>query len=297
MTAGPATALATRVCVVSGALPGFSLREVLSALTAVGVDAVELTAGPGGHLGLGEASAVAESARLLAQSGVRLCGIDAPAETPLGSDGLVGILQTAALLHAPFVRVYPPRFEPTVPVDVQLAATSTALDELAHAAAPDTAILLEPAPGSIAPSPELARQVVLGSTTAATGVVFDPGSMVAEGHLQPRLALAVLADLVRHVHVKNRSLVRRGDRWLPRSHALGSGVVDWIATLGELHRRRYRGWLSIDHLSGPPGLETLRTDVAELRRLAGVAVAPTDEGAVAARAEEPIPGGVAPAAH
>lgn len=289
-----------RIAVVSGALPDLSLDDVVSALAVAGVDAIEVSVGPGGHLDGRSARTVSAAGARLADAGFRLCGVDAPSELPLGAEGLTRVLDIAAQLQAPFIRVYPPRFDPMVPVQAQLAAAAAALHSFATGAPGATATLLEPAPDSVAPSPELARQVVLASSVGSAGVLFDPGSAVAEGYLQPELALGVLGELVRHVHVKNRSLTHRAGRWISESRGLADGVVDWVLTLSALKRRGYSGWLSIDHLSGPACVEVLCADVAELRRLAvlaetslpddGSGTAPAQAGAAVpvGRGEAPV---------
>lgn len=263
----PETVRTAGLSVVSGALPALPLGRVVSALTEVGVDSIELTVGPGGHLVPGNRTSIIEAMACLRDSGLHLCGIDAPGGWPLGSHRLVEMLEIAATMRAPFLRVYPPPFDPSASLAVQRTTAARALHRLSESAGGAVMTLLEPAPGSVAPSPELARQIVLASAAPDAGVIFDPGSMIAEGWLAPALALEILGPLVRHVHVKNRALTCRNGRWRSEPRGLADGVVDWVTTLRALHRRGYAGRLSIDHLSAAPESGALRRDVAELRRL------------------------------
>lgn len=257
--------------VVSGALPALPLARVVSALTEIGVDSIELTAGPGGHLVPGDRTSITEAMACLRDSGLHLCGIDAPGSWPLGSHRLVEVLEIAATMQAPFLRVYPPAFDPSVSLAVQRSLAVRALHRLSKSAAGVVTTLLEPAPGSVAPSPELARQIVLASAAPDAGVIFDPGSMIAEGWLAPALALELLGPLVRHVHVKNRALTCRDGQWRSEPRGLADGAVDWVTTLRALDRNGYAGQLSIDHLSAAPESGALRRDVAELRRMVELA--------------------------
>lgn len=274
----PETGRTAGLSVVSGALPALPLAQVVSALAEVGVDSIELTAGPGGHLVPGDRTSIAEANACLRDSGLHLCGIDAPGSWPLGSHRLVEVLEVAATMRAPFLRVYPPPFDPSASLAVQRSLAVRALRRLSESAGGAVTTLLEPAPGSVAPSPELARQIVLGAAAPDAGVLFDPGSMIAEGWLAPALALEILGPLVRHVHVKNRAIICRDGRWRSEPRGLADGVVDWVTTLRALHRHGYSGQLSIDHLSAAPESGALRRDVAELRRMVDLALAADSPG-------------------
>lgn len=259
--------LRDRICVVSAALTGHDLTDALAALDAVAVRDLELSIGPGGHLALDTAGGGRTVGKQLRDNGFRLRGLDAPGSWPLGDPMLARVGELAAELAAPFVRVYPPAFDPGESLAGQFGRAGADLAAVAAAMPEATAVLLEPAPGTLAPSPELAARLVTAAATPACGVIFDPGSGVGEGHLSPELAFAVLGELLQHVHVKNRALTRRGAGWISAPRRLADGVVDWVCVLRALVGRGYPGWLSIDHLSGPATPECLARDVADLREL------------------------------
>lgn len=265
--------LRDRICVVSAALAGHDLAGALAALDAVAVRDLELSIGPGGHLALDAAGGARTVGKTLRNNGFRVRGLDAPGSWPLGDPMLARVREVAAELAAPFVRVYPPAFVAGESLASQLDRAGADLAAVAGAMPGSTAVLLEPAPGTLAPSPELAARLVTAAATPTCGVILDPGSGVGEGHLSPELALAVLGGLLRHVHVKNRALTRRGDGWISAPRRLTDGVIDWGRILRALVGRGYPGWLSIDHLSGPATPECLARDVADLRELAARAQA------------------------
>lgn len=261
--------LAPSIAVVTSAFPQWPLGKILTAVQAAQISTIELTVGPGGILGENNTNAAAAIGLQLADAGIALCGISATKDLALGSDGLFTALGIAAELDSAFVRVYPPVFEPDVSLEFQIFRAATALRDLAIAASyAPTRILVEMAPGTIAPSPELARRIIELVSVPTTGVVYDPGNLVAEGYLQPKLALALLSGLVGHVHVKNRSIALDiNGRWFSKTRSLEKGFVDWVSTLQILMRQDYRGVLSIDHLSGSPSVKALCSDVTKLREI------------------------------
>lgn len=269
----PPLSLSSRISVVSGVLPNHSIAEILVALTSTNVTHIELTVGPGGHLSAGDTRLASEVRDRITDAGMTVRGVDASLQAPLGDGWLAGILEVAAELDAPFVRVFAPPYDPHVCVEEQMESTATALREFASSTPPEMVTLLENASNSLAPSPELAAHIVNTASHSRVGVLFDPGSMVAEGHLQPNLAIELLGELLQHVHVKNRTMMPRGDTWISEPRNLRDGLVDWPATLDRLIRRRYCGWLSIDHLASDPSVDRLQADVADLRQLVDAAVA------------------------
>jgi sugar phosphate isomerase/epimerase len=257
-----------RIAVVSDALTGWSLEEVLSALSALGVTALETQLGDTTHLPAIDPPAALDAARRIADAGIALCGVDAPVDRPLGHQGLDRVVDLANELGVGFVRIYPPLYDDLRHADAQLEAAARALGALRGRAADDLQLLLEPCHGSLTPSAELALRVLRESAVQGVGVVFDPANMVVEGHLRPELAVDLLGDYLCHVHAKNLLIERNGATWRSSTAALDGGHVDWVSVLACLARAGYRGWLSIDHLSGTATAQQLTCDVATLRRLA-----------------------------
>jgi sugar phosphate isomerase/epimerase len=256
--ADPASA---RIAVTSSALADRALDEVVALLRDAGVPGVELTLGPGGHLGL---EAVAPRT-----GGVVLCGVALTGALPLGAADLGRAIACARRLEAGFVRVFAPAFCDGVPAGTQLAQTAAALAAAVETAGGALRVLVEMAPGTVVPSPELALRVLEGVDRPAAGVVYDPASLLCEGHLQPPYAIDLLAGRIGHVHVKNQLLVLRDGRAEVQRTRLREGLVDWPHTVRCLAACGYDGWYAIDHLSGPVGDGRLAGDVGDLRQLVG----------------------------
>jgi sugar phosphate isomerase/epimerase len=170
----------------------------------------------------------------------------------------------AAELDAPHVRVFAPGF--------RADAGERAREGMARAVEIGreygVIILVETAPATIAPSTAQARALVEGLPPDRVGVLYDPGNMVVEGHVEPRLAVGELGPYLRHVHVKNVAWHRRNGSWNWRHAPLAAGMLNWVAILASLRRVGYAGRLSLDHLGGRPSTAILRREVETLRALA-----------------------------
>lgn len=264
-------AVGQQIAVVSDALPDWSLDEVLAALTTLGVAGIESRIGDSAHLPVGDRRGAVAAAARITEAGMTLCGVDATAECPLGHPDLTRVADLACTLRAGFLRIFPPAYEPERSVGWQIDEAADALRALRRHSDDGLELLLEPCQGSIAPSAELAVRILQASGTTGSGVVFDPANMLVEGHLRPEMAIDLLGDRLRHVHVKNFVLTRGAGAWQAAPSDLEDGDVDWRATLGCLARAGYDGWLSIDHLSGAATARQLELDVTALRRLRGAA--------------------------
>lgn len=261
---------ASRIAVVSDALPGWSAEDVLRCLLASGAAAVEISVGPGCLVSAADPRAAVATAARFRDAGLHVCGLDAPADRALGAPGLDAVLELAVEVQAPFLRLYPPPFDPRMPVQLQMQALVQAVRAVQTSLSPEVSLLVEPAPGSVAPSLELAcRALSPGAAMSGAGIVFDPGSLVSEGFVEPELAVALLGERLAHVHVKNRALAFVDGRRhsCPQRLFGAGGFVDWPATLAALRCGGYAGWLSIDHLSGLPTPGRLAADIADLRRM------------------------------
>jgi sugar phosphate isomerase/epimerase len=267
---GFAAARAERVAVVTEALSAWELDAIVAVLVRHGVPAVEPTIGAGGHLSERDPEHAGQAGARIANAGIQLCGLAVTSALPLGSDGLLAVLEIAAAIGAPGIRVFAPPYDGDREAEAQLDEATTALSALCDVGANGVRVLIEPAQDSVIPSPELARRVLDDSGRASAGVVYDPANMVIEGHLQPPYALGLLGTRVRHVHVKNHVRERRSGDWRIVSTGLEDGLVDWPRTFAALHDAGYDGWFSIDHLAGPATEEQLESDLGALRALVGV---------------------------
>jgi sugar phosphate isomerase/epimerase len=238
------------LCLFSSALPGWDARRVAQAALAAGLTAVEWGIGPGQAV---ESPAKAKLTNL----GVVAAGIcvQGGAASLLEPEKLRPFAELAAAIGAPHVRVFAPALGEH-PEGLAIAA--------AIAKEHGVALLIETAPETIAPSTAQARALVDGFPPDEVGVLYDPGNMVIEGHVDPRLAIAELGPYLRHVHVKNVSWRRENGSWQWRHAALDAGLLDWSAILTALREANYTGRLCLDHLGGKPSLATLRRELRVL---------------------------------
>ena len=256
------------VALTSGALAAWPLADVAASAADCGLDAIELTVGPHGHVSLDSAQdkGLEDALAVLDDAGIALCGFAATGALELGHPDLVLVARAAARAGASFVRVFPPAFSSESAPIHQISSAALELAALAGEA-PGVRVLVEMSPGTIVPSPELALRVLDLSGVPGAGVVYDPANMVEEGHLRPAYAAALLGDRIGHVHVKNRRAERVGDTWTVAHAPLDEGMVDGAATLAALAAAGYRGAFAIDHLSGRADASTLSADVAALKGL------------------------------
>jgi sugar phosphate isomerase/epimerase len=248
------------LCLFSSALAGWEPDRVARAARAAGLEAVEWGVGPGQALDSPRAAAKAlrhvdvEAAGVCVQGGAAT--LTAPAR-------LRPFAALAEELGAPHVRVFAPAYRSGV--------RERARDGLGRAAdiaaAHGVALLVETSPGTIAPSTAQARALVDGFPPERVGVLYDPGNMAIEGHVDSRLAVDELGPYLRHVHVKNIAWRRVGGAWSWRHAGLDAGLLDWGDILSALGRAHYAGRLSLDHLGGRPTLALLRRQVEVLRPL------------------------------
>jgi sugar phosphate isomerase/epimerase len=238
------------LCLFSSALPGWDAPRVAQAALAAGLTAVEWGIGPGqavkspGKAALQDLGVVA--------AGICVQGGAASLSEP---EKLQPFAELAAEIGAPHVRV----FAPTLGEPADGLATAAAI-----AKEHGVTLLVETAPETIAPSTAQARALVDAFAPDEVGVLYDPGNMVIEGHVDPRLAIAELGPYLRHVHVKNVAWRYENGRWEWRHAALDAGLLDWSAVLAALRQANYRGRLCLDHLGGEPSLETLRRELSVL---------------------------------
>jgi sugar phosphate isomerase/epimerase len=211
-------------------------------------------------------------ARSLADAGMESCllSVQDPEVTLDRPDRLRRPIEMAVVLGVRSVRVHAPRWAGGDPDGIVESVGTCA--ELCGAAG--LKLLLEVAPGTAIPSPDLVRKVIAAHPSGLVGALYDPGNMVIEGNLAPELAVRLLGPRLAHVHVKNVSWMRARGKWRWRHAALGAGLVDWAAVFDALRGAGYSGWLSIDHLDGPADELLLRRFAEDARTLAGAGLRP-----------------------
>ncbi len=241
------------LCLFSSALPGWDAARVARAALDAGLASVEWGIGPG-------QAVESPDGAMLKDLGVAAAGVcvQEDAASLLEPEKLQPFAELAAELGAPHVRVFAPALDDGARAREGLAAAAQI------ARAHGVSLLIETAPATIVPSTAQARALVDGFPPADVGVLYDPGNMVIEGHVDPRLAIAELGPYLRHVHVKNVAWHREDGRWQWRHAALDAGLLDWSAIVAALHAAKYTGKLCLDHLGGEPSLATLRRELSLL---------------------------------
>lgn len=263
-------AFAPRLGLLSSALPGAAAGAVCAAAGAVHLEGVEWAFGPAEVLRPDDAERVApELLRSAAERGLRVCGLAAQAATLLCHDGREAgrAVELAATLGAPHLRVFAPPYTGGDVTSELAALRSTLAAVAARARAAGVRLLVELSPGTLLPGPAWFLLVADGLDDASVGVVYDPGSMLMEGHVHPALTVAALGDRVGHVHVKDVAPRREPPGWRWGHVPLGEGMVPWSEVTQALAGAGYAGWLVVDHLGGEPTAAQLRADVAALRDL------------------------------
>jgi sugar phosphate isomerase/epimerase len=229
--------------------------------------AIEWGAGPHEALERGrDAAAVTElcAAAGLAISGLSVQDHDVTVATPRRAAPYV---RMASALGARFIRLFAPPYRGGSLAREQGKARA-GLDAVVDRAATDgIVVLIETSPGTLAPTPGLAAALVEHRTPKHAGVLFDPGNTVIEGYLAPALAVARLGPHLHHMHVKNIVWRKVSGAWAWQYAPLTGGMLVWSEILAALAVAGYRGGFSIDHLSGTPTPERLRTETQRLRAL------------------------------
>jgi sugar phosphate isomerase/epimerase len=196
---------------------------------------------------------MAELGRLIAAHGLAVCGL-AVVGQGAGDGPLAGrqagdferLLELASAMGAPQLRVLAPAYAGG-DVDDQLRRLAGQLARRASlAAAAGIRLLVQLAPGTLAPGPEWFRRIAGDIPPERIGAVYDPGSMVVEGNVAARLAVAVLGRYLQRVHVKDTVPRQAGQVWGWAPARPGDGLVCWPDVLTALAAAGYGGWLVID---------------------------------------------------
>jgi len=243
---------------------------ICDAAVASGLRGVEWAIGTAQSLGAGDTASLAERIwKITSDRGLAVCGLSAQGEDALA--GPIGsferLVDMAVAIRATQLRVFAPPYAGGE-VNYELDRLSEVLAErVSVATGHGLALLVEMAPGTLVPGPEWLARVGGRLPWEAFGAVYDPGSMMMEGHVAPVLAVGVLGRHLHHVHVKDIAPRRVNRTWRWVHTKPGTGLVPWPEVLGALAASRYGGWFVLDHLSGPPASARLRTDLGAFRAL------------------------------
>jgi sugar phosphate isomerase/epimerase len=251
-----------RMALFSASLPGWNAGQVIDIARLLGFAAIEWGTGP--DQAITDPRSGAEIRALCANAGLGCSGVSVQDHrvTLDAPEMAVAAVDLAVALRAPHVRLRAPRYLGES-LRRQQNLIRDGLGKLVELASPHgLAVLVETSPGTLAPTPESALALIDGHPPAQAGVLYDPGNMIIEGHVEPRLAIARLHEYLIHVHVKNIAWHRRDGAWHWHYSPLAGGLADWSTILWALAAAGYVGHFSIDHLPGPP-TEILLRDEAE----------------------------------
>ena len=267
-----------RLGVLSSALRRLTPAEVCATASSLGLAGVEWALGDDDGSGVGTGPRAGDRLRRLAtEAGIEVCGLAVQDAGLMQDDrdgrGLVRHAQLAAAAGAPHLRVFPPPYGGGE-VESELRQLAARLCAGAQAAEQfGVALLVEMSPGTIVPGPEWFARLAALAAPASIGAVYDPGSMMIEGHVAPVLAVATLGRRLRHVHVKDVPPRHEGAAWRWAHVPPGRGMVPWAAVVGTLTRAGYGGWFVIDHTGGEPTPQQLQQDLTAFRALTEPAAA------------------------
>ncbi len=131
-------------------------------------------------------------------------------------------------------------------------------------------LLVELAPGTLAPGPEWFRLLAGTLPPDRIGAVYDPGRMRVEGHVAAGLAVAALGPYLQHVDVRDMAPRRAGQAWDWACARPGEGLVCWpdvLTALAAAGLLRLAG----DRPPERPGRPSRRGQAARRRGRAGPA--------------------------
>lgn len=271
--------------------PDLTPEELVSALTEYGYDGVEwrwketpaeaekekpsfwrnnrCTISPAATAG-----EIAGLRRLTRRYGLSTVGV-IPYLTAGDLEGTERVMQAAAMLGAPQIRVGVPPYENGADYHErfeQAVAYLAGVEKLAEKYGVKG--LVETHHQTIAPSAGLAYRLVSRFDPAYIGVIFDPGNMVHEGYERYRMGLELLGPYLAHVHVKNAAWKpgnRRGGgtmTWCTSWCGIAEGVVDWKQVLHDLKAVGYEGYLSMEDFSeGRSSRAVLKQNAEYIRSL------------------------------
>lgn len=186
------------------------------------------------------------------------------------------MLEAAAIMGAPKMRVNAPYYEGAVRYDELFAGARGDLEwTAAKAAAAGVKVCIETHMGQIAPSASAARRLLDGLDPAAVGIIYDPGNMVTEGYEQTEMGLEIMGPYLAHVHAKNGAWFKSEDAapgeyaWSPgHATAVNEGIADWARILKALKDFGYDGYISFeDFSSGRNADEKAKFNIEYLKSL------------------------------
>jgi sugar phosphate isomerase/epimerase len=185
------------------------------------------------------------------------------------TEAIAEVLQAAAAIGVPAVRLLTPRYDGSQSYDGLLEESRrhlAALEDLCRETKVKAALELHL--GYIIPSASAARRLLEGFSPDWVGAIYDPGNMVCEGMENWKMGIQILGPYLSHVHVKNAAWYFSPEQgWQAVWTPLGEGIVYWGEVISYLREAGYDGWLSVEDLREAPTEALLAEDLDFLRNL------------------------------
>jgi sugar phosphate isomerase/epimerase len=267
---GPKVRATPGVCVYSQIFRQVAYDELGMVLRDAGLDGVNLTVFPGGHVN--PANAGLDMFRSVeAITGV---GLDVPIISTqyvnLNDPTIRNVLGVCSEMGVPLFRSGAWRYENAPDIQGRLGEVQrdvAALSSIARAA--KMVVVVQNLTGDAVGASVWDMNLILRALDPTTaGWDFDIGNATAEGAGGSwAIALRLAAPRLKAVSVQDFSWTKDGGAWKPAPCPLGEGMVDWAAFFSTLARAHFTGPLTIQMDYKPTSVPAaLRHDVEFVRK-------------------------------
>ena len=158
----------------------------------------------------------------------------------------MAMVELAAALKAPGIRVFGDRIQPTADLPSTTAWIADGIHQLAEFAQPTGVQVWLESHGDFARASETLR-VLNRANCPNTGVLWDPLNAFAEFDEQPEAGWRTLNGAARHVHIKDALRTKGAPRSKPWEPVLvGDGDFPALALVSLLREHAYKGHISFE---------------------------------------------------
>lgn len=267
---GPKVRAVPGVCVYSQVLSKVAYDELGMVLRDTGVDGVNLTVFPGGHVNPANAS-LDMFRSVEAITGV---GLDVPIISTqyvnLTDPTIRTVLGVCSEMGVPLFRSGNWHYAAAPDVEARLSEVQRDVLGLASIArAAKMTVVMQNLTGDYVGAATWDLNMILRGIDAQTaGWDFDIGNATAEGGAGGwAIALRLVAPKLKAVTVRDFYWIKEGAAWKMTPCPLGDGMVDWTAFFSTLARARFTGPLTIQMDYQPQSLTAaLRHDIDFVRK-------------------------------